>query len=188
MLLVPCDQYTPEGVYHVNTKRCIYQTVRSCSNVRMGIQDIRRENLQYIVDAQGLSSASKQFGKPDRQINDMLKNRKSFGEDVARQLEENYAMHSPKGWLDIEDRVFYDGSKFGIKDDPKTNKSSNVKENERVYKTDDPKKQAIIEMLLAMNTESIDNIKSDGFSSRDTEQEADQHKESNGKKRNNSNK
>jgi len=81
----------------------------------MDIQDIRRENLQYIVTTQGLSSAARQFGKPDRQLNDMLKKRKSFGEEVARQMEEKYAEHAPKGWLDIEDRTFYDNSKFGIR-------------------------------------------------------------------------
>ncbi|SOD15981.1 hypothetical protein [Nitrosomonas ureae] len=66
----------------------------------MEIQDIRRANLQAMVDAEGLSVVAKKFQLPERQINDMLKKRKAFGEKIARRMEEN---HSPKlalGWLD----------------------------------------------------------------------------------------
>lgn len=65
------------------------------------IADIRRENLQALVDRNGLASTAKRFGKPDRQINDMLAGRKSFGEKVARGMEAKYAPDRPLGWLDI---------------------------------------------------------------------------------------
>jgi hypothetical protein len=64
------------------------------------LTEIRRANLRAIVDRDGLSSAAKRFGKPDRQINDMLAGRKSFGEKVARAMEAAYDPSRPLGWLD----------------------------------------------------------------------------------------
>lgn len=61
--------------------------------------EIRRENLRRIVEREGLAVASRKFGKPDRQINDMLAGRKSFGEKVAHQMEAHYAPDRPRGWL-----------------------------------------------------------------------------------------
>lgn len=63
--------------------------------------DIRRSNLRAIIERDGLSSAAKRFGKPDRQINDMLAGRKAFGEKVAREMERNYDPSMQPGWLDI---------------------------------------------------------------------------------------
>lgn len=61
--------------------------------------ETRRENLRKIVERDGLAVAARQFGKPDRQINDMIAGRKSFGEKVARDMEENYAPNMPAGWM-----------------------------------------------------------------------------------------
>ncbi|SDH25824.1 S24 family peptidase [Nitrosomonas sp. Nm132] len=71
----------------------------------MKITDIRRANLKDLVDMESLSAVSKKAGKPDRQINDMIAGRKSFGEKIAREIEENYASHLPTGWLDKENYV-----------------------------------------------------------------------------------
>lgn len=62
--------------------------------------EIRREKLRQIVEEMGLAAAARRFGKPDRQINDMLAKRKSFGERVAREMEEVFAPDLPAGWLD----------------------------------------------------------------------------------------
>ena len=64
------------------------------------IDQIRRERLAEIVSREGLSVAAKRFGKPDRQINDMLAKRKSFGEKVARAMEKSYNPDAEPGWLD----------------------------------------------------------------------------------------
>lgn len=53
-----------------------------------------------LVERDGLASTAKRFKKPDRQINDMLAGRKSFGEKVAREMEANYDASMPAGWLD----------------------------------------------------------------------------------------
>lgn len=53
----------------------------------MSIADIRRENLRALVEAEGLATIARRAKKPDRQINDMLAGRKSFGEKVARDIE-----------------------------------------------------------------------------------------------------
>jgi len=50
--------------------------------------ETRRRLLQGLVDKHGLSTAALMLGKPARQINDMLAGRKSFGDKVARQMEE----------------------------------------------------------------------------------------------------
>lgn len=65
------------------------------------IAEIRRANLRLIIKRDGLSSAAKRFGKPDRQINDMAAKRKSFGEKVARDMERAYDPSRPSGWLDL---------------------------------------------------------------------------------------
>ena len=40
----------------------------TCCNAFMDEQDLRREKLQAMVDAEGLSVVAKKFKKPDRQI------------------------------------------------------------------------------------------------------------------------
>ncbi len=62
--------------------------------------DTRRERLREIIKREGLASAAKRFNKPDRQLNDMLAGRKSFGEKVARAMERSYDSSLPPGWLD----------------------------------------------------------------------------------------
>lgn len=54
------------------------------------LTDNRLANLRMIVERDGLASAARRFEKPDRQLNDMLAGRKSFGEKVARAMEESY--------------------------------------------------------------------------------------------------
>lgn len=76
--------------------------VTSCCNVQMDIADTRRKNLQRLVQSEGLSVVARKCGKPDRQINDMLAGRKSFGEKVARAIEKKLSPEKPTGWLDVE--------------------------------------------------------------------------------------
>jgi len=65
--------------------------------------EIRRKTLATLVARDGLANAAKKFGKPDRQLNDMLAGRKSFGEKVARAMELKYAPDRPTGWLSNPD-------------------------------------------------------------------------------------
>lgn len=60
--------------------------------------EIRRTNLEKIVEAIGLAEAARRFRKPASQIRDMLAKRKSFGEKVARQMEKEWAAG---GWPPI---------------------------------------------------------------------------------------
>lgn len=69
------------------------------------LTDNRLANLRMIVERDGLASAARRFEKPDRQLNDMLAGRKSFGEKVARAMEESYDPSRPPGWLDITPTV-----------------------------------------------------------------------------------
>lgn len=101
----------------------------------MDIQDIRRANLQAIVEHEGLSIAASKFKIPDRQLNDMIKNRKSCVEKVIMRMEKSYSEHRDNGWLDI----------------PNLNPVTLTSEsNVKTYSTDDPNKQAMIEMILAI--------------------------------------
>ena len=96
----PSANHTPSGVV-CNTVQGIPQVERKWCNRRMKpIDSIRRERLAEIVSREGLAVASKRFGKPDRQINDMLARRKSFGEKVARAMEKSYSPTADPGWLD----------------------------------------------------------------------------------------
>lgn len=63
------------------------------------LTDNRLANLRMIVERDGLASAARRFEKPDRQLNDMLAGRKSFGEKVARAMEESYDPSRSPGWL-----------------------------------------------------------------------------------------
>lgn len=64
------------------------------------ITEIRRANLAALVKRDGLSSIAKRMKKPDSQINDMVAGRKSFGEKVARAIEQAFDPNLPAGWLD----------------------------------------------------------------------------------------
>jgi len=65
------------------------------------LAELRKANLRAIVERDGLTSAARRFQKPDRQLNDMLAGRKSFGEKVARAMERSYDPSLPPGWLDL---------------------------------------------------------------------------------------
>lgn len=83
--------------------------VTVCCNAQMkNVADIRRANLQLLVDRDGLASVARRAGKPDRQINDMLAGRKSFGEKVAREIELNIHPAMKPGWLDVAETVRYE--------------------------------------------------------------------------------
>lgn len=53
----------------------------------MNDSDIRRQRLKELVDRMGLTAAANYLGKPVRQVNDMIAERKSFGAKVARGME-----------------------------------------------------------------------------------------------------
>ncbi len=59
----------------------------------------RRALLQAEVNRQGLANVARAAGKPDRQINDMIAGRKSFGEKVAREIESRLRPDLHAGWL-----------------------------------------------------------------------------------------
>lgn len=75
--------------------------VCSCCNAGMETAEIRRLNLSRLIKAEGLSVVAAKVGKPDRQLNDMVAGRKSFGEKVARAIEKAYAPSRAPGWLDL---------------------------------------------------------------------------------------
>jgi len=80
--------------------------VAPCCNAAMNdAADIRRANLRLLVERDGLSSVARRAGKPDRQINDMLAGRKSFGEKVARAIEKSLDPSRAPGWLDVSGGV-----------------------------------------------------------------------------------
>ena len=64
------------------------------------IADVRRANLRFLIERDGLSSVARRAEKPDRQLNDMVAGRKSFGEKVARAIELNLDPSLKPGWLD----------------------------------------------------------------------------------------
>ncbi|RTL35398.1 MAG: helix-turn-helix transcriptional regulator [Rhodocyclaceae bacterium] len=79
------------------------------------LAETRRDRLRQIVEKMGLSPAAKRFGKPDRQINDMIAGRKSFGEKVASDMETEFAPDVAPGWLgdsriSLPDIVFTDSN------------------------------------------------------------------------------
>ncbi|MVW80201.1 S24 family peptidase [Bordetella sp. 02P26C-1] len=57
--------------------------------------DVRKQNLKYLIERFGQSQVAKWTGKPDRQLADMLAGRKSFGEKVARAMEQKW--HETRG-------------------------------------------------------------------------------------------
>lgn len=87
---------TPFGDF---TKRCLIGTLPG-----MKIQEVRRARLRRFIDERyegNVSRFAAAAGKSQSQIADMLDLRKSFGERVARSLEEKLGL--PGGWLDQDD-------------------------------------------------------------------------------------
>lgn len=72
------------------------------------IADVRRANLRFLIERDGLSSVARRAGKPDRQLNDMVAGRKSFGEKVARDIELSLDPSLKPGWLDAP--LIYDAN------------------------------------------------------------------------------
>lgn len=66
------------------------------------IADIRRSNLQALVDTHGLTAVSKRVKRSPTQISDMLAGRKSFGEKVARAIEHQWDASRAPLWLDVD--------------------------------------------------------------------------------------
>ena len=60
----------------------------------MPIQEIRRANLQRLVDVSSVSDVAKRSGRPISQICDVLYARKAFGEKLARRLENELELHA----------------------------------------------------------------------------------------------
>jgi hypothetical protein len=77
--------------------------VAICCNGDMETADKRRRALRALIARDGLSVVAKRAKKPERQLNDMVAGRKSFGEKVAREIEANLAPDEPSGWLDRSD-------------------------------------------------------------------------------------
>lgn len=71
-----------------------------CNSLMNTIADVRRANLRFLIERDGLSSVARRAGKPDRQLNDMVAGRKSFGEKVARAIESSLDPSLKPGWLD----------------------------------------------------------------------------------------
>lgn len=72
--------------------------------------DVRRRVTQTCVDALVLTAGATRFGMPARQLADMLAERKSFGEKVARKMELAYAPDREPGWLDSLDGIHENGA------------------------------------------------------------------------------
>lgn len=63
------------------------------------LAEVRKINLQTLVDRFGQAVVARNTKRPDRQIGDMLAGRKSFGEKVARSME--------AAWLETTDTMIY---------------------------------------------------------------------------------
>lgn len=80
----------------------------------MPIQEIRRANLQRLVDVSSVSDVAKRSGRPISQICDVLYARKAFGEKLARRLENELELQPGEldqvrqsGVLPVEDLHVY---------------------------------------------------------------------------------
>lgn len=76
------------------------------------IYELRRKNLAELVKRYGVRLVAKRFGKPDRQINDILSGRKPMGERITDSMESNYAPALPRGWLSSQNFVNPDQDDF----------------------------------------------------------------------------
>lgn len=65
--------------------------------------DVRRRNLRYLVEKYGQADVARALERPDRQIADILAERSSFGEKIARRMEE--------AWLkNRKEKIFLDSA------------------------------------------------------------------------------
>ncbi|GAA7771989.1 hypothetical protein RN01_28100 [Cupriavidus sp. SHE] len=92
-----------------NTDQGIHRLVYACCNAPMTeLTELRRRNLGLLVQQYGLNQVAKRVGKPASQISDMLAGRKSFGEKIARALEQAWDARKPPLWLDAQSGQFVD--------------------------------------------------------------------------------
>jgi hypothetical protein len=94
------EPITPFGVLRVNTVQCSsYARL-----VGVDLKPVRMERLRLYAQRHGLednpSALGKAIGKRPNQVYNLLHGTASFGEKVARSIEE--AAGLPKGWLDGE--------------------------------------------------------------------------------------
>jgi hypothetical protein len=89
---------TSNGVFRVNTVRC----TSYARLVGVDLKPIRIERLRLYAQRHGLlenpSALGSAIGKKPNQVYNLLHGQASFGEKVARSIEE--AAGLPKGWLD----------------------------------------------------------------------------------------
>lgn len=97
------EEYTVQCIDSSTIRGIPHHVTKWCNQPMNELTEIRRANLRAIVARDGLSSAAKRFQKPDRQLNDMIAGRKSFGEKVARAMELSYDPSRRPGWLDEPD-------------------------------------------------------------------------------------
>lgn len=89
------DDNLHHPVNSINTNWGISEAVTVWCNPAMNRTERtaqRRAELKKIVDHLGLSVVATKTGKPASQINDMIAGRKSFGEQVARELEQKLGL------------------------------------------------------------------------------------------------
>ncbi|MFT4171776.1 MAG: S24 family peptidase [Rhodocyclaceae bacterium] len=87
-----------------NTDQGIHQMVHVCCNLVMDIAERRRARLRQLIEERSLTAVANMLGKQPNQLSDTAAGRKSFGEKVARSMEEKAGL--PKGWFDDEDTSF----------------------------------------------------------------------------------
>lgn len=66
------------------------------------LSEIRRNNLNALVEEHGLTSVSTRIKRSPSQVSDTIAGRKSFGEKIARAIEAEWDATRQPGWLDIE--------------------------------------------------------------------------------------
>lgn len=92
------DATLHQTVLYGNTFQELHRLVEGRFNGRMDIQAIRRARLREVIGAGSIVEFAKRVGKSPTQLSDMLGERKSFGEKVARDIEKRARL--PTGSLD----------------------------------------------------------------------------------------
>lgn len=87
-----------------NTTQGIHHAVKTGCNIEMDIKELRQRRLAALIkDRFGDNAAAfaRAIDRSSSQVNDMLSGRKSFGEKVARYIENK--LNLTDGWFDAED-------------------------------------------------------------------------------------
>lgn len=66
------------------------------------LAEIRRKNLVKLIEEHGATTVANRTKRSIAQISDMQRGKKSFGEKVARAIEQEWDASLPPGWLDDE--------------------------------------------------------------------------------------